>query len=115
MRENLPNKLFIKDNRGRLEYIITIERTKRHAHTIYSLFASDDPMWCEGARNKLLFMLTDTGNGIKIKKPKKGLTSLQYDEALYLQILLNLDNSHCSAPSQITVVDENGDNPIKIV
>jgi len=114
MNTKIPQKLFVRDKYKRLEYVITIEKSKND-EDVYSIFASDDKVWCEHVRGSLLFRLINTGNGIKIKNPRKNTTSFRYDEALYLQILLNLSNIHSHHPCIVDAFDENGENQIKLI
>lgn len=116
MGKTLSNYLNIKDEKGRDEYLISIEKFEKYPfHTKYSIFASNnEKIWVDSIKGSFLFGLIDTGNGIKIKKPNKIFSFLGYDEAFYMQILLTVNNMDSKIPTHAVITDENGNKIVKI-
>ena len=82
----------IKDENEVPEYMVTIEDGEEN--DTYTLFSSDEKMWTDHFKGTLLGILVDDGDGIEIKNPlnvgKK--SSINYDEAVYIQILLAINS-----------------------
>jgi hypothetical protein len=103
----------IKDSKGNTEYHVTVEESDKSGHIHYSMFTSDSKIWSKSARNSLLMKITNTGNGIKIKKMKNKSFNFGYDEAFYLYVLLNTETNRSitsrriQIPEKISVLGQN--------
>lgn len=102
-------KLVNRNSRGIEEYVILI--SKKEDKKIYSIFASNNETWNEEVRGKRLMKITVQGDFIKISKKYK---KINFAEAQYLRILLNLESHFCKASSLVTFTDVNGKNPIAV-
>jgi len=102
-------KLIIRDSKGIEEYVILISRKEKKK--IYSIFAADNEIWTEESRGKRLMKLTVDGDFIKFNKKYK---KLDFAQAQYLRILLNLESHFCKTSFPVVVTDIDGENPIKV-
>jgi len=107
--ETKTHKFIICDDRDRVEYNIIVSDNGNKK--IYSLFSSDNEVWCEGARGQLLLKLTNHGNGIKLNKIKK---SLKYNDVEYLRILLTLEHLQSRTSHPVKITNENRENPVLV-
>lgn len=83
---NESGKFVVLGDENSHEFDLHIESHGLHSRT-YSLFASNNGIWSEDTRGKLLLKMTDTGNEIIFDKARK---KLDYSIASYMRILLNV-------------------------
>ena len=56
---------------------------------VITLYYTNSEEWSTYFRNKVALSLIDTGNGYKIQTPLRKKNNIDYDEALYLQIIFS--------------------------
>jgi len=90
------------NEKGDHEYnIIVSEDTQGRK---YELLASNNAIWAEPYKDKILLIMTDTGNGFTFDRDLK---KVEYDMGLYVRLLLTFDcKTFSSSEDKFKIVED---------
>lgn len=101
---------YLKDKENVIDYKI-VHLEEEGVDKIFLCAVGDN--WTDHVKNKVLFKITDTGNGIKISKKYRALLEGDdvedggdYSNMEYLRILLNYANLSSHMPAEYTIMAE---------
>ena len=87
MSDKKIRNFLVISQKGEHEYNIVVSEVNHYSKK-YELFASNNKMWSEDTRDKLLLAMANNGNGIQFDRDMK---SVAYDMGMYMWLLLSFD------------------------
>jgi len=86
-------KFLVISQEGKHEYNIIVTQISSSTRK-YQIAASNNDIWAEDYKNKLLLEMTDTGDGILFDR---NIKDIGYDTACYVRILMTFDSKTFSS------------------
>jgi hypothetical protein len=79
-------KYLVLAQEGNHEYTVVVDKLSESI-TQYSLYTSNNSIWTDDYKNKMVMSITDNGNGVKFNQKCQ---TVEYDELLYMKLLLGI-------------------------
>jgi len=107
VKEKNKRKFLVIDINHNVEYVITVKVNKEGCE-VYKLFYSKADIWTKDTRSQLRIVMTNTGNGMRIKMVERGdFSEIDYSELEALRLLLLFETGNAKESEHIFVeVDE---------
>lgn len=103
-KDKPTRKFMVINEKGEHEYNIVVSEETSYGRK-YTFLASNNPIWNEPYRDKVLLTMTDTGNGFTFDRDVK---TVGYDLGIYLKILLTFESkTFAASENKFKIIEEN--------
>lgn len=103
-KDKPTRKFMVINEKGEHEFNIVVNEETSYGRK-YEFLASNNLIWSESYRDKVLLTMTDTGNGFTFDRDIK---TVGYDLGLYLKILLTFESkTFAVSENKFKIIEEN--------